>query len=59
MMDLMPRARADEDQEVSLSGLELVVLQASAEELAAHQLTLDSIDKASMGACLWKKLQVQ
>jgi DNA polymerase-3 subunit epsilon len=59
MMDLMPRTREDEDQEVSLSGLELVVLAASAEELAAHQLTLDSIDKASKGACLWKKLQVQ
>ncbi|MGB8410837.1 MAG: exonuclease domain-containing protein, partial [Gallionella sp.] len=34
----------------------LRVLQPSAEELAAHAQQLADIDKASKGACLWKKL---
>jgi DNA polymerase-3 subunit epsilon len=32
------------------------VLQASADELALHAQQLDDIDRASRGACLWKKL---
>jgi DNA polymerase-3 subunit epsilon len=35
----------------------LRVLQASAEELAAHAQQLADIDKVSKGSCLWKKLQ--
>ncbi len=35
----------------------LSVIQASAEELAAHQAWLDEIDKKSGGRCLWKKLE--
>ncbi|MDZ4202431.1 MAG: DNA polymerase III subunit epsilon [Gallionella sp.] len=34
----------------------LRVLQPSAEELAAHMQQLAEIDKASKGACLWKRL---
>jgi DNA polymerase-3 subunit epsilon len=32
------------------------VLCATPDELAAHAGQLDDIDKASKGACLWKKL---
>jgi DNA polymerase-3 subunit epsilon len=35
----------------------LRVLQPSAEELAEHAQQLADIDKASKGACLWKKLE--
>lgn len=39
--------------------LDLVVLRASAEELAAHLEALAEIDKASGGACLWKRLEAR
>jgi DNA polymerase-3 subunit epsilon len=35
----------------------LRVLQPSAEELAEHAQQLADIDKASKGACLWKKME--
>ncbi|HXF66371.1 MAG TPA: DNA polymerase III subunit epsilon [Burkholderiales bacterium] len=35
--------------------LELVVLAASPEELAEHERQLEDIDRASRGACIWKK----
>lgn len=34
----------------------LLVIQASPEELAAHEEWLDEIDKQSEGRCIWKKL---
>ena len=37
--------------------LELVVVAASEEELAEHEKQLAAIDKASRGACVWKKLE--
>ncbi len=37
--------------------LELIVLRATASELAAHALQLEDIDRAARGACLWKKLE--
>lgn len=37
--------------------LDLIVLRASEDEVAAHIVTLDEIDKASGGACLWKRLE--
>ncbi len=36
---------------------DLVVLAASADELAAHGLQIEDIDKASKGKCLWKTLE--
>ncbi|MDH3315009.1 MAG: DNA polymerase III subunit epsilon [Gammaproteobacteria bacterium] len=37
--------------------VELFVLRASKEELAQHAQQLEDIDKASKGACLWRKLE--
>ena len=37
--------------------VELFILRASKEELAAHAKQLEDIDKASKGACLWRKLE--
>jgi DNA polymerase-3 subunit epsilon len=37
--------------------LDLVVLRATKEELAAHHAQLADIDKASNGRCLWRKLE--
>jgi len=37
--------------------LDLVVVPASEEELAAHARQLEEIDKASGGACIWKRLE--
>lgn len=37
--------------------LELIVLRATASELAAHALQLEDIDNAVKGACLWKRLE--
>jgi len=35
----------------------LRVIQASAEELAAHSTRLDAIDRAHEGACVWRRLE--
>lgn len=42
--------------EFSTMNLDLIVLRASEDELAAHVQALAEIDKASGGACLWKRL---
>ena len=42
---------------VDLRCFELLVLRASAEELAAHAAMLDHIDKASGGQTIWRTLQ--
>src|SRR5512146_2466061 len=44
-------------EEASRAALELIVVRAGAEELAAHARQLGEIDKASGGACLWKRLE--
>jgi DNA polymerase-3 subunit epsilon len=47
-------------RDISLAGdapVEIVVLRASAEELALHERQLEDIDEASKGACLWKRLE--
>lgn len=49
-----PRAHADEAQ--FDAPLELVVLEANDQELAAHAAYLEDVDKASRGACVWKQL---
>jgi DNA polymerase-3 subunit epsilon len=43
--------------EAAAGQLELLVLAATADELAAHTLQLEAIDRASKGACLWRRLE--
>ncbi len=51
----MPAASAAE--KISRANLELIVVRASDEELAAHAGQLEDIDKASGGACLWRQIE--
>jgi DNA polymerase-3 subunit epsilon len=57
IMDLMPQASAAESAAQPLNTLDLPVLAATDEERAAHERLLAGIDKASKGACVWKKLE--
>jgi DNA polymerase-3 subunit epsilon len=41
-------------QRVSLAALDLPVLAASDEELAAHHAQLDELDKSVKGTCVWR-----
>ena len=43
--------------EAAMDALELIVVRASADELAEHARLLDEIDKAAKGACLWRRLE--
>jgi DNA polymerase-3 subunit epsilon len=58
IIDLLPAARAAEEAAFDVSALDLIVVLASPDELAAHRRQLDEIDKASRGACLWKRLEL-
>ena len=55
MIDAGPAivARAEDSERGTV---EILVLRASAEELAAHELQVAEIDKASGGKCLWKSV---
>ena len=55
--DLEPKSFQPAMLDVDMSRPKLRVLEASVEELAIHTQQLDEIDKASKGACLWKKLE--
>ena len=57
VIDLAPAAKVAGEVELDSSELDLIVLPATAEELAAHRHQLEDIDKASKGACLWKRLE--
>ena len=56
IIDAVPTREAQAATRRATGELALVVLSASAEELAAHEQQLADIDKASRGACVWKKL---
>jgi len=45
--------------DIDLAGavIDLIVITASEEELAAHQRQLEDIDKTAKGACVWKRLE--
>jgi DNA polymerase-3 subunit epsilon len=45
------------EQRMDRTGLKLVVVRASADELAAHEATLDRIEAASDRECLWRRLE--
>jgi DNA polymerase-3 subunit epsilon len=45
--------------QAAIGSLNLVILQASQDELAEHSRLLAEIDKASKGACLWARLETK
>lgn len=57
LMDIGESSSPAPDGPLSTEHVELIVLRAAPEELAAHAKQLDDIDKAARGACLWKKLE--
>ncbi len=56
IIDAAPTPQAQAETRRNMGELKLVVLVATAEELAAHELQLAEIDTASRGACVWTKL---
>src|SRR3954470_16978188 len=56
IIDAAPTPQAAAESRKAIGELNLVVLMATAEELAAHDQQLAEINKASRGACLWMKL---
>ena len=57
VMEAEPVASTTATVEIVHDKLDLVVIKATKEELAAHAKLLDGIDKASGGASLWRKLE--
>ena len=57
IIDFVPTPQAAAETRRAAGKLQLIVLPASAEELAEHARQLAEIDKASNGACVWKKLE--
>jgi len=45
--------------EAACDGLDLIVVRATDEELAAHGDQLEEIDQVSGGACIWKRLEAK
>ncbi len=56
LMDIGESSSPALDGAFSDEKLDLIVLRAAPEELAAHEEQLEDIDKTAKGACLWKKL---
>ena len=57
LIDIEPTPQAAEETRRAAGKLDLIVIAASAEERAAHEQQLADIDKASNGACVWKRLE--
>jgi len=57
LMDIGESSSPLLDGSVEMGSIDLLVVRASEEELAAHARQLEDVDKASKGACLWKKLE--
>jgi hypothetical protein len=55
-METEPAVAAIAAHEAMQGTLDLIVVRATPEELVAHDRHLAEIDKASAGACLWKRL---
>ena len=56
IIEAAPTPEAQAETRRAAGELKLLVIVATAEELADHELQLAEIDRASRGACLWKKL---
>jgi DNA polymerase-3 subunit epsilon len=57
MMEVELPAAAVAVTEAAMDALELIVVRATAGELAEHARLLDEINKAAKGACLWRRLE--
>jgi DNA polymerase III subunit epsilon len=57
IMESEPAAAAIAAHESMQAALDLIVVAATSDELAAHHRHLEEIDRASAGACLWKRLE--
>jgi DNA polymerase-3 subunit epsilon len=57
IIDATPTPQAQAATRRASGKLELIVLAAAEEELAEHAKQLADVDKASNGACVWKKLE--
>ena len=57
LIDMAPAPQARSLDAAATPVLPLRVLRASADELAAHEAVLADIEKASNGACLWRKAE--
>jgi len=57
LMDMGESSSPVLDSAFSTADVELIVVRATPDELAAHSCQLDDIDKAAKGACLWKKME--
>jgi DNA polymerase-3 subunit epsilon len=57
MMDLAPAEQTSAEIDVGDWLHNLIVVSATDEELAAHRRQLEDIDRATRGACLWKRLE--
>ena len=57
LMEAEPAAAAIAAHEAMQATLDLIVVAATPDELAAHSRHLEEIDRASAGACLWKRLE--
>jgi DNA polymerase-3 subunit epsilon len=57
IIDVEPTPQAAAATRLAIGKLELIVIAASADELAEHAKQLAEIDKASKGATVWRKLK--
>jgi DNA polymerase III subunit epsilon len=57
LMEVGASAAAEAGPAVIAGSIDLLIVKATPEELAAHSAQLEDIDKAAKGACLWKKLE--
>jgi DNA polymerase-3 subunit epsilon len=57
IIDMAPTPQAAAETRRAAGKLELMVLEASSEELAEHEKLLAEIDKASNGATVWRKME--
>jgi len=59
IIDAAPTPQAQAETRRATGELKLLVLNATAEELAEHERQLAEIDKTSRGACVWTKLAAE
>jgi DNA polymerase-3 subunit epsilon len=57
VIDLASGGREAGEASLDLSVLDLIVLTPTEAELAAHAQQIAAIDKASNGACVWRRLE--